>query len=81
LEDKLNQTSSLSTTNETFKVCGPTSEISLISSNPKFQNILNSSLSPSISTSPQNIFFNNVWAKKTLENIVVIPEDTQTKSN
>jgi len=64
-----------------FKATLQPTAITLVGSNLQFSNIINSS-SPGLATSKTNVFFNNAWSKKTLENIVSIPEpeNTQKKS-
>ena len=83
LEDKLHNTSAdLTLSNDTsFNRTAVPTAVTLVGSNLDFTNII-SSASPTAVPSLKNIFFpDNAWSKKTLENIVSIPESTQTKSN
>jgi hypothetical protein len=93
LNDKFNNTtnttadftlSNLSTDHHqvsSFKTAVQPTAVTLVGSNLQFSNLINSS-SPTLATSKTNVFFNNAWSKKTLENIVSIPEpeNTQKKS-
>ena len=81
------QNRTISSSNTSNMSSSTSMAIALINSNMQFQNKINS---PSTCTSgdstpstPLNVYngVENAWAKRNLENVVVIPETQNTKSN